>query len=105
MRFAALDEADVMLKMGFKEDVDEILRSVKQVKDPADYQGLICSATIPSWVKATANEFLKRGFGTVDLANDLKNKTSRTVNHLSIFCPYHNRITALADILICYGGG
>lgn len=36
---------------------------------------------------------------------DLKNKTSKTVAHLAINCPYHNRITALADILICYGQG
>jgi hypothetical protein len=26
------------------------------------------------------------------------------VNHLAIECPYHNRISALADVLICYGG-
>jgi len=25
------------------------------------------------------------------------------VNHLAINCPYHNRISALADILVCYG--
>lgn len=36
---------------------------------------------------------------------DLKNKTSRTVAHLAINCPYQNRLSALADILICYGGG
>ena len=26
------------------------------------------------------------------------------MNHLAIECPYHNRISALADVLICYGG-
>ena len=25
--------------------------------------------------------------------------------HLAINCPWHNRISALADILVCYGGG
>lgn len=40
----------------------------------------------------------------IDLAQNLKNKTSKTVRHLSINCPYHNRISALADVLICYGG-
>ena len=38
------------------------------------------------------------------MAQNLKNKTSKTVNHLAINCPYHNRISALADILVCYGG-
>lgn len=40
----------------------------------------------------------------MDLCMDLKNKTSRTVAHLAICCPFQNRISALADILICYGG-
>jgi ATP-dependent RNA helicase DDX21 len=34
----------------------------------------------------------------------LKNKTAKTVNHLAINCPYQNRISALADILVTYGG-
>ena len=39
------------------------------------------------------------------MVKDLKNKTSKTVSHLAISCPYQNRLNALADILICYGGG
>jgi ATP-dependent RNA helicase DDX21 len=41
----------------------------------------------------------------LDLVTNLKNKTARTVEHLAINCPYHNRVSALADILICYGHG
>jgi len=37
--------------------------------------------------------------------SNLKNKTAKTVSHLTINCPYHNRIAALADILIVYGTG
>jgi len=62
------------------------------------------SATIPSWVKQVAREQMAPDFETIDLALNLKNKTSKTVNHLAVNCPYHNRISALADILICYGG-
>ncbi len=40
----------------------------------------------------------------MDLVANLKNKTSRTVAHLAINVPYYNRVAALADILICYGG-
>jgi len=47
---------------------------------------------------------LKPGYGLIDLVSNLKNKTSRTVQHLAINVPYHNRVSALADILICYGG-
>ena len=48
--------------------------------------------------------FLKPTYHMLDLVANLKNKTSRTVAHLAINVPYHNRVSALADILICYGG-
>ncbi len=62
------------------------------------------SATVPKWVHQIASMFLKPGYGIIDLVSSLKNKTSRTVQHLAINVPYHNRVSALADILICYGG-
>lgn len=65
---------------------------------------LLFSATVPRWVKTVAEQYLKPNFRTIDLAINLKNKTSKTVNHLAINCPYTNRIAALADILVCYGG-
>jgi len=62
------------------------------------------SATVPGWVHTIAKMFLKTGYATVDLVSNLKNKTSKTVQHLAINVPFHNRVSALADILICYGG-
>ena len=45
-----LDEADQMMKLGFKEDVDRILGNVKEaVKDMPQF--LLFSATVPSWIK------------------------------------------------------
>jgi len=63
------------------------------------------SATVPRWINSIATMFLGPGYQSIDLVKDLKNKTSRTVDHLAINCPYHNRVSALADILVCYGGG
>jgi ATP-dependent RNA helicase DDX21 len=71
---------------------------------PKKMQILLFSATVPFWVKQVAKECMAPDFELVDLAQNLKNKTSKTVNHLSINCPYHNRMSALADILVCYGG-
>jgi ATP-dependent RNA helicase DDX21 len=62
------------------------------------------SATVPKWVHQIAAMFLKPGYSSLDLVSNLKNKTSRTVAHLAINVPYHNRIGALADILLVYGG-
>lgn len=99
-----LDEADRMLALGFKEDIERIMETIRN-HGPKDMQVLLFSATVPRWVKAVAEEYLARDYETVDLAQNLKNKTSKTVDHLAINCPYHNRMSALADILICYGSG
>ena len=103
LQTVVLDEADQMLTLGFKEDVDKIIHAVKE-KAPKDLQILLFSATVPSWVKQVARDHLAPNFETIDLALNLKNKTSRTVKHLAISCPYYNRMSALADILIIYGG-
>lgn len=103
LKFAILDEADIMLNLGFKEDVEHIMKTIKMA-NPTGLQGLMFSATVPKWVHQIASMFLKPGYATVDLVSNLKNKTSKTVQHLAINVPFHNRVSALADILICYGG-
>lgn len=62
------------------------------------------SATIPGWVKSIARSYMKKNLRIVDLVHDLKNKTAKEVSHLAIDCPYQNRMAALADVLVCYGG-
>ena len=53
LKSIVLDEADIMLKLGFKEDVDKILENIKmQCKN--DIQLCLFSATIPSWVRSIA---------------------------------------------------
>lgn len=49
-----LDEADRMLDMGFRDDMDVILQSV-----PADRQTVLFSATLPDGVKRIALEYQK----------------------------------------------
>lgn len=76
-----------MLKLGFKEDVDEILENVRR-NNKNDFQLCLFSATIPGWVRQIARQYMKPGFKIIDLAQDLKNKTARSVQHLAIECPY-----------------
>ena len=89
--------------MGFKEDVDKILESIKRECSEMP-QFLLFSATVPHWVRNLANTYLKSNWTTIDLAKNLKDKTQKNINHLSISCPYHNRMQTLADILLIYGG-
>ena len=92
-----LDEADVMLKLGFKEDVDRILAKCREVCSRR-LQIALFSATVPQWVNEIAREHMKPNFTTVDLAKNLENKTAKNVRHLAIDCPFHNRLEALSKV-------
>lgn len=53
LKTIVLDEADQMLKLGFKEDVERIMKTIKE-KAPREVQVLLFSATVPIWVKNIA---------------------------------------------------
>jgi len=82
-----LDEADQMLKLGFKEDIDKILKVVKNHSNNV-LQITLFSATIPRWVRDVANQYMNKNLKVIDLCQDLKNKTAKTVQHLAISCPF-----------------
>lgn len=103
LKAVCLDEADQMLNMGFQEDVEEVMNSVSKVAKEKP-QFMLFSATVPHWVKDVARKYLDPKYEYIDLVKDLKNKTSKTVQHLAINCPFFNRTSTLADILLCYGG-
>lgn len=58
IKTVVLDEADQMLKLGFKEDIEDILRFVHR-ECCEDLQVCLFSATIPSWVRQVANYHMK----------------------------------------------
>lgn len=92
-----LDEADVMLKLGFKEDVDKILSIIRE-QCREDIQICLFSATIPAWVRDIAQEHLRPGYQMVDLAKNLKNKTAKRVRHIAINCPYFKTEQVILDL-------
>ncbi|QGU00666.1 helicase [Candidatus Syntrophocurvum alkaliphilum] len=53
LKMVVLDEADEMLNMGFREDIEEILEQV-----PEQRQTLLFSATIPPHIKNLARKFM-----------------------------------------------
>ncbi len=67
VRFVVLDEADRMLDIGFRPDIEKILR-----KCPASRQTLLLSATIPPPVKKLAERYMREpemlDFSTKNLA-------------------------------------
>lgn len=62
-----LDEADMMLKLGFKEDIEKIL-SVVRTQQGRDLQICLFSATVPAWVRDVARIHMKKNLTSVDLA-------------------------------------
>jgi superfamily II DNA/RNA helicase len=81
-----------------------VLEKVNEVRE-SDIQIGLFSATVPSWVRDIALEFMKPDFRVVDLAQDLSNKTAKNVKHLAMECPWDERIDALSRIITVHGKG
>lgn len=105
-----LDETDQMLNFGFQEDIEKILKKAKQEiadnnRDILDLQYLLFSATIPRWVDKIAMKFMKPNVFRVDNIKGHEVKTSKTVQHLSIFFANKDaKIKAIGDVVSVYGG-
>jgi ATP-dependent RNA helicase DDX21 len=54
LRTVVLDEADQMLQLGFKEDVEKIMGGIMATLSERP-QVLLFSATVPSWVRKVAS--------------------------------------------------
>eukprot|EP01080_Neovahlkampfia_damariscottae_P009467 gene9467-1673_t len=99
--YLILDEADEMLKIGFKEAVEEIFSKIPEGKDK---QTLLFSATIPPWVQDVARKHLKKDHLTIDLVKNESVKTPKLIRHLVIQCDSNTRRATLADVVRLYGG-
>lgn len=94
-----------MLQLGFQEDVEKIMSYIgSREGEPKPPQVCLFSATVPTWVRGVAKTHMASGHKYFDLISDLKNKTSKTVAHLAINCPYYNRNETLGALLLCYKG-
>lgn len=73
IKWLILDEADEMLNMGFRDDLDAILKDT-----PKEKQTLLFSATMPSGVRQIANNYMKE---TLELSAGEKNVSAVNVEH------------------------
>ncbi|EDV26044.1 Nucleolar RNA helicase 2 [Trichoplax sp. H2] len=102
LKHVVLDEVDRMLDMGFCDIVEEIL-SHAYVKDRHP-QTLLFSATMPKWALKTIDKYMKSDKKIVDLIGKDALRTSTTVEHKVISCPYHERAATIGDLVKVYGG-
>ncbi|CAI2364260.1 unnamed protein product [Moneuplotes crassus] len=101
MRAVVLDEADQMLNMGFAEDIETIMKSLKE-KTNTKQQFILFSATIPDWFKNTAENYMEEDYLYINLAENLKNKTPRNVTHILVRIPSSQREEILAKVMARY---
>ncbi|MFC1734005.1 DEAD/DEAH box helicase [candidate division KSB1 bacterium] len=73
IRWLVLDEADEMLNMGFREELDAILEST-----PGEKQTLLFSATMPKGVRLIANKYM---INPEELTAGKKNAVASNVSH------------------------
>lgn len=86
-----MDEADMMLDMGFVEDMDAVLNAVKEAKAEKEkpLQTLLFSATFPEWVRKISKRFLRAEETVrIDLVGKDDAKMADTVRHYAIPVPY-----------------
>ncbi len=94
VKWVVLDEADEMLNMGFKDELDRILEDTPQEK-----QTLLFSATFPKEVDNIAKNYMQNPF---EIAAGKKNISTLNVKHEAYITEEKNRYLALKRITDFY---
>ncbi len=90
VRTLILDEADEMLTMGFKDDLNDILE-----KTPDSKRTLLFSATMPREIVSIAKKYMK---DHEEISVGSKNKGAENVNHIYYMVNAKDRYSALKRI-------
>jgi len=91
VKFVVLDEADEMLNMGFKEDIDEILSYTRE-----DRSTWLFSATMPADIRRITKKYMTY---PVEVAVNTESKTNTDITHQYIVTKNDDKVTALRRFL------
>lgn len=91
VQYVVLDEADEMLNMGFKEDIDNILSFT-----PANRVTWLFSATMPTEIRRIVNKYMNN---PAEVSIDREEKTNKDITHKYIITKTSNKIAALRRFL------
>jgi ATP-dependent RNA helicase DeaD len=91
INFLVLDEADEMLKMGFREDVDAILATT-----PREKNTLLFSATMSSDIAAIARTYMN---DPIEITIGNKNEGAENVSHIYHMVHAKDRYSALKRVV------
>ena len=91
VRYVVLDEADEMLNMGFKEDIDKILSFTQ--KDRVTW---LFSATMPSEIRRIVTKYMQN---PLEVSINDKEKVNKDIAHQFVMTKSSNRVPALRRFL------
>ncbi|MBF6131863.1 DEAD/DEAH box helicase [Nocardia otitidiscaviarum] len=91
LQYLVLDEADEMLKMGFQDDVERILRDTPESKQVA-----LFSATMPTAIRKISKQYLH---DPVEITVKAKTATNTNITQRWVQVSYQRKLDALTRIL------
>lgn len=94
LKTIVLDEADEMLQMGFREDIENILNHI-----PQERQTILFSATMPPEILAITNKYQNN---PILIKTISKSKTVEAIEQIYYNIPYGKKFDALTLLLINY---
>jgi len=92
VKSVVLDEADEMLSMGFKKELDEILSFLPTVENK-----WLFSATIPKEIKAIITKHLNEGAPRIEVKQE--NVVNKNISHQFVKCDDADKLNALHQFL------
>lgn len=95
IEYFVFDEADEMLNMGFKEDIEEIFNSTSKEK-----QVLLFSATMPREIKKLAQNYMASDYQEINVINETK--TSKNIEQKYFLVNENTKFEVLCRIFDYY---
>jgi ATP-dependent RNA helicase DeaD len=91
VKIVALDEADEMLSMGFRDDLEFIIDCIVQ-----DHQTLLLSATMPKEIRKLAQKYMK---DPEEITLTSEQRSPSSIDHRFVYCNHQDKMVELQKLM------